>query len=331
MVAKKRSVDFILKRKLKFYTKEIFKFFNLIIIAIAIIAGIIMVKYKPIYEVKLSGEEIGYVENKQKFESTIVAQIQNYQSKNVCDVTIAEEPEYALKLVSRNQETNEDEIIINMQKDMIMTYQYFEIHMNQEKIDAVDTLAQAEEIATELKQQDSTLDIQIVERETQNETELQTNTLEGAKANAYQKLNRVQEEKKKEEKMTVNGIKLAVLPVEGTITSRYGVSSRIRSSDHTGLDIGVAKGTPIKAVASGTVTAAQYTGAYGNLVKIDHGNGVETWYAHTNTMKVTVGQTVQAGDIIATVGTTGNSTGPHLHLEIRINGVHVDPQRYMYS
>ena len=131
--------------------------------------------------------------------------------------------------------------------------------------------------------------------------------------------------------MTVNGIKLAVLPVEGTITSRYGVSSRIRSSDHTGLDIGVAKGTPIKAVASGTVTAAQYTGAYGNLVKIDHGNGVETWYAHTNTMKVTVGQTVQAGDIIATVGTTGNSTGPHLHLEIRINGVHVDPQRYMYS
>ena len=185
MVAKKRSVDFILKRKLKFYTKEIFKFFNLIIIAIAIIAGIIMVKYKPIYEVKLSGEEIGYVENKQKFESTIVAQIQNYQSKNVCDVTIAEEPEYALKLVSRNQETNEDEIIINMQKDMIMTYQYFEIHMNQEKIDAVDTLAQAEEIATELKQQDSTLDIQIVERETQNETELQTNTLEGAKANAY--------------------------------------------------------------------------------------------------------------------------------------------------
>ena len=67
------------------------------------------------------------------------------------------------------------------------------------------------------------------------------------------------------------------------------------------------------------------------MVKISHGNGVETWYAHTSKMYVTVGQSVKAGDVIAAVGSTGNSTGPHLHLEIRVNGEHVNPQNYLYN
>ncbi len=290
-----------------------------------------MLKYKPIYEVKFEGKEVGYVDNKEEFERVVTAQVQNYKSKNVYEVTIPEEPEYTLKLVSKEQETNGEEIVIAMQKDMIITYQYFDIYINKEKIDAVDTLEQAEEIVTDLKQKNENLDIEIQKHDTQNEMEIQTNTVEVAKAKAYEKLNLLQKEKEKEEKTIVNGIKLAVLPVQGTITSRYGVSSRIRSSDHTGLDIATAKGTPIKAVASGKVISAQYTGSYGNLVKIEHGNGVQTWYAHTSTMNVTAGQTVQAGDIIATVGSTGNSTGPHLHLEIRINGEHVNPQKYMYN
>ena len=79
------------------------------------------------------------------------------------------------------------------------------------------------------------------------------------------------------------------------------------------------------------VTFASYNGSYGNLVKVDHGNGVETWYAHTSKMLVKAGDAVKAGDVIAKVGSTGNSTGPHLHLEIRINGEHVDPQDYLYN
>ena len=130
--------------------------------------------------------------------------------------------------------------------------------------------------------------------------------------------------------MQINGIKLAYLPVSGTISSRYGVSSRIRSSNHTGLDIATTLGTPIKVVAAGTVTCASYQGSYGNLVKIDHGNGLETWYAHTKEMYVKVGDQVEAGEVIAAVGSTGNSTGPHLHFEIRINGNHVNPQDYLY-
>lgn len=129
----------------------------------------------------------------------------------------------------------------------------------------------------------------------------------------------------------VNGIKLAMAPVTGSITSRYGVNSSIRSSSHTGLDIAAKTGTPINVVAEGTVTFAKYNGSYGNLVKVDHGNGVETWYAHTSKMYVTVGEEVKAGDVIAAVGSTGNSTGPHLHFEIRINGEHVNPQKYLYK
>ena len=140
------------------------------------------------------------------------------------------------------------------------------------------------------------------------------------------------EEQEKLDKMpSINGIKLAVQPVSGVITSRYGVSSRLRKSTHTGLDIAASTGTPIKVIADGTVTCASYQGSYGKLVKIDHGNGLETWYGHTSKMYVSVGQKVTAGDVIAAVGSTGNSTGPHLHLEIRINGEHVNPQNYLYQ
>ena len=79
------------------------------------------------------------------------------------------------------------------------------------------------------------------------------------------------------------------------------------------------------------VTNASYQGAYGNLIKVDHGNGIETWYAHTSKMYVKVGEKVTAGQIIGAVGSTGNSTGAHLHFEIRINGQHVNPQNYLYK
>ena len=96
-------------------------------------------------------------------------------------------------------------------------------------------------------------------------------------------------------------------------------------------DIYSAIGTPIKAVASGTVIFAEKNGPYGNLVKISHGNDVETWYAHCSAIYVSEGEEVNAGDVIAAVGATGNVTGPHLHLEIRVNGTAINPQQYLYK
>ena len=89
-------------------------------------------------------------------------------------------------------------------------------------------------------------------------------------------------------------------------------------------------GTDIKVVSSGVVTFAGKSGSYGNIVKIDHGEGIETWYAHCSKLYVQNGEKVEAGDVIAAVGSTGNSTGPHLHFEIRINGETINPQKYVY-
>ena len=195
------------------------------------------------------------------------------------------------------------------------------------------------EIKEQNQDEEEEINLSIAERYTNNEEEVKTTELEVAKQNisttVEQTLIEQQKQKEEEERIRnlpeINGIKLAVTPISGTITSRYGVSSRIRKSTHTGLDIAATTGTPIKVVADGTVTFASRNGAYGNLVKVNHGNGVETWYAHTSKMYVTVGQSVKAGDVIAAVGSTGNSTGPHLHLEVRVNGEHVNPQIYLYN
>lgn len=100
---------------------------------------------------------------------------------------------------------------------------------------------------------------------------------------------------------------------------------------HEGLDFMAEVGTPIYAAASGIVTAAEKTPDYGNIVKIDHGSGVETRYAHASKLLVKAGQRVEKGQLIAEVGSTGRSTGAHLHFEVRLNGVALDPRRYLTS
>lgn len=94
---------------------------------------------------------------------------------------------------------------------------------------------------------------------------------------------------------------------------------------HTGIDLGSNQGTPIYAADDGVVICAEYCGSYGNLVRVDHGDGIETYYAHCSSLDVSEGEYVNVGDIIARVGSTGNSTGPHLHFEVRVNGVPQNP------
>ena len=330
-------MKFILNKKLKFYTKEIFKFFSITLVAFGFIIAMVFIKYKPVYAVSISGEELGYVQSETEFNKEIEENVENYSAKNVDTVTLSAEPEYELKFVNKSEETNEDSILVAMQKEMKITYKYYDILLNNEKIDSVDTKEEAEEIVNSMNEQNlEGFSLTIAEKVTENPQEILTNDLEVAKNTVLGKISAEALQKKQEEEAAkaladVNGIKIAVLPVTGTISSRYGVSSRIRVSTHTGLDIAAASGTPIKVVSDGTVTFAGWSGSYGYLVKVSHGNGVETWYAHTSKMYVSVGQNVVAGDVIAAVGSTGNSTGPHLHLEIRINGKTVNPQNYIYN
>ncbi len=117
-----------------------------------------------------------------------------------------------------------------------------------------------------------------------------------------------------------------IWPVQGVLTSTYGMRwGRM----HEGIDIGAPQGTPIYAAASGTVIYAGWEGGYGNLTVIDHGNGLATAYGHQSQLAVSTGQTVTRGQVIGYVGSTGHSTGPHLHFEVRVNGVPNDPLGYL--
>lgn len=115
----------------------------------------------------------------------------------------------------------------------------------------------------------------------------------------------------------------AVLPLNGRVVSRFGY--RIspytgRPSLHKGLDIAASYGTPVRATESGVVIYANYASGYGRLVSINHGYGIVTRYAHNSRIFVEKGQRIRRGEVIASVGNTGRSTGPHLHYEIRLNG-----------
>jgi murein DD-endopeptidase MepM/ murein hydrolase activator NlpD len=123
-----------------------------------------------------------------------------------------------------------------------------------------------------------------------------------------------------------------ILPANGPITSGFGPRNHPISGGsrmHNGVDIGASSGTPIHAAADGTVVMAGSNGGYGNWTLIDHGGGLATGYGHQSSIGVRVGQHVSRGDVIGRVGSTGASTGPHLHWEVRVNGNSVNPMGWI--
>ena len=121
-------------------------------------------------------------------------------------------------------------------------------------------------------------------------------------------------------------------PVDGVLRSSFGGRSDPFSGEgtfHTGVDLEAATGTPVHVTADGVVTSAAWSGAYGKLVVVDHGNGIETYYAHLSEFRVIPGQEVQRGQVIALSGGTGRVTGPHMHYEVRLRGTPVNPYKYL--
>ncbi len=116
-------------------------------------------------------------------------------------------------------------------------------------------------------------------------------------------------------------------PLQGRISSRFGWRnvSVGGNRNHTGLDLVAASGTPVGSALSGTVSFAGWSGAYGYAVYVDHEDGLQSRYAHLSRISVSVGETIRQLEEVGRVGSTGASTGPHLHFELRVNGVAVDP------
>ncbi|MFU0824493.1 MAG: Murein hydrolase activator NlpD [Clostridium sp.] len=115
-------------------------------------------------------------------------------------------------------------------------------------------------------------------------------------------------------------------PCEGTVTSKFGMRW---GKMHKGIDIANVEGSPIHAALDGKVSYAGWMEGYGNVIKIQHNNGVETTYAHCKLIRVKSGEQVKRGQLIGDMGSTGRSTGPHIHFEIRINGVPQNPSNYI--
>jgi murein DD-endopeptidase MepM/ murein hydrolase activator NlpD len=131
---------------------------------------------------------------------------------------------------------------------------------------------------------------------------------------------------------------MAALPIRKPVTGEIDTTSSFgvrmdpflnRPAMHTGIDFRGTTGEAIRVTASGTVTAAGWSGGYGRMVEIDHGNGLSTRYGHLSEIDVTIGQSVKIGQVIGRMGSTGRSTGPHLHYETRIDGEPVDPERFL--
>ena len=331
------------------------KLIILISIAVFLITGAIAFLYKPIYSVTLDGELIGYCRGKIALQTRIEEYIEkgNGQNSNIAFVRIEEQPAYKLCLGKRDIQVNEEEIFEKVKSTGITYYKYFTILEDNEEKVYVSTFDEAENVIATLKEKESTNidNLQVLEK---YETELKDFVdEEQAVSNLFKE--KVVEKPKATVASTKRsstsrsssgggniststnisqakvslGITL-IKPVSGMISSRFGARSSIRSSAHTGLDIATSKGTPISAAASGTVSFAGYKGSYGYLVVISHGNGVQTYYGHCSKLYVSAGDKVAQGSKIAAVGSTGNSTGPHLHFEVRVNGMAYNPQNYLY-
>ncbi len=121
-------------------------------------------------------------------------------------------------------------------------------------------------------------------------------------------------------------------PLVGILRSSFGGRSDPFSGEgafHTGIDLQAPVGTPVHVTGDGVVVSAGWSGRYGKLVVVDHGNGLDTYYAHLSQWMVIPGQEVRRGEIVALSGSTGHATGPHLHYEVRLSGTPVNPHRYM--
>lgn len=310
------------------------KFIFIILIAGALIASIVSCFYKITYSVTLDGEFIGYTNNRAKLQEKINEYMEQDEEQNVAFIDIKILPEYSLCLVKKANQTNDEEIFSKVTGLGTAYYEYYTILEGTDEKYYVATKEEAEEIINELTDKKSS-NINKISYSQVFGTQIQEFTNSEDVINALYK--KPKPTYRSSGSYTIAsattkvdlGLSLVQPVTYGyTITSRYGARW---GGTHTGLDIAAATGTQIVAAAGGTVSYVNYSNvSYGNCIKINHGNGVETLYAHCSELYVSQGQTVSQGQLIATVGSTGNSTGPHLHLEVRVNGSTINPQHYIY-
>ena len=350
---KKGECIYILIDNIKYYTKECIKLSKIMLLGLLIIGTIILIKYKPMYSVNIGSEKIGYTNN--------INNIDNYieevrQDEKIAFAELKEQLIVKPRLVNRNTQNYDEQIKEKVADNLTIEYTSYAVTYKSENIAYVKTMEEAEEVIKKLKEENSSEEVGILQVYSDNYEQIAAaDSKDDAVTKVSDKIKDEieEEERKKEEEREKERIKLASIkksnqttqssekisgislskPLNGTITSRYGGRSSpggIGSTNHKGLDIAAKAGTTIKAAASGTIKFSGYKGSLGNLVIIDNGNGVETYYGHCSKLLVSAGEKVESGDTIAAVGSTGAATGPHLHFEVHINGKAVSPHNDLY-
>ena len=274
--------------------------------------------------------------------------ISSGNGEDVAFVELKELPTYTACMLKKNIETNDDEIFNKVTSSGTPYYKYYTITKDNEEKVYVASFSEAEQVINNLKSKDSanTDKLGIVEKYETAKAEFKT--VDTCVSELYEK--KVVVTKKASSTSTYKNIGTRVVtgetsvptnlgvslikPISGVISSRYGIRWR---DNHKGLDIAAPKGTAIKAAAGGKVIFSGYGSGsnsysgYGNIVVIQSTSSLVIRYGHCSALYVKTGETVVQGQVIAAVGSTGISTGNHLHFEIRYKGTAVNPQNYIYK
>ncbi|MDD3303572.1 MAG: peptidoglycan DD-metalloendopeptidase family protein [Clostridia bacterium] len=317
-----------------------------IVLIFSAVAITVLNQYKPVVKTYINGEFIGYFSNPQQFDEVyndLVAEKQNIDP-NV-KVYLESEPTFETSYIRSNL-LEEQNIYTNLRAEVKTEYTIYKVSVNGEEKMTFNTQDDANKYSEDLKKEVAKLNTEIKVEKTAQLGEM--TTLERADAILKDIVDRnkpvvtpkvvVSTQTYAKNTYTNNG---ASTQVANTALAQGGVwpsnlrqvssSFGYRGDYHTGIDItgSGATGNPIYAYKTGTVTFAGYSSSYGNYIKIDHGNGLATWYAHCSKLLVSAGQEVSQGQTIALIGSTGWVTGPHLHFEVRVNGVPVNPYPYI--
>ena len=318
-----------------------------VLFACAVIVSMAFLKYKLVYNVKVNGEDVGYVSSKIALEKKIDDYVVNGDSDNVGYVILNSKVDYKLMLVSKDTETSDEEIYDKVKSNSDVYYKVYAVLVDGKEKGKVSTLDEAKKIVDDVNSKQSeykdksTLEIEeqyLQEYELLGDIELAINEIYEPikKANEVVKVVKSTPAAAKTVSAEVlQALKESLveldfkLPVENpVISSRFGWRS---SGFHYGIDLAKPNGSPLYASESGVVTYAGWMGGYGYLIKIQHAGEYETYYGHCSKLLVNVGDVVNQGDLIGNVGSTGRSTGPHVHMEIRYQGTCLDPEVFLYD
>lgn len=301
--------------KIRFHLKRGLNLILTLLFTASLFTLLMFLIYRPTYKISFKGKFIGYSRDVFNIKNKIQESIFNGDDE-VAYYQIDEKPEYEFTFMKAQFVPDDEKIIEEIKEEATPVYKTYAVKENDEIKARVATYSEASKILSELKKKESdNLEDITIELQYEKEEPKLVKT-DKVVADLYVE---------KPEPVSFT------LPVGTGIISTKFLDPYYGFGIHKGIDIATYGGEsiPMRAAASGTVVSCGWDGQYGNVLEIDHGGGVITLYAHASSLSVSNGETVSAGQYIGDTGSTGLSTGNHLHFEVIYNGIKLNPEYYI--